>query len=128
MTRSACWLAWQGQDELLAALRKIQVVGIGPGKGAAATRFARPVMDVTAWPLEECLDGFWSPGLSLARLRALATAPDAAAPTCCCARSYRRRRRSVGKTWLPHWPSPTSSSPRTTQSQVRPAVHRNGGG
>ena len=31
-------------------------------------------------PLEECLDGFWSPGLSPARLRALATAPDAAAP------------------------------------------------
>ena len=31
-------------------------------------------------PLEECLDGFWSPGLSPARLRALATAPDAGAP------------------------------------------------
>ncbi len=31
-------------------------------------------------PLEEGLDGFWSPGLSPARLRALATAPDAAAP------------------------------------------------
>ena len=31
-------------------------------------------------PLEECLDGFWSPGLSPARLRALATAPDTAAP------------------------------------------------
>ena len=31
-------------------------------------------------PLEDCLDGFWSPGLSPARLRALATAPDAAAP------------------------------------------------
>ena len=26
------------------------------------------------------LDGFWSPGLSPARLRALATAPDTAAP------------------------------------------------
>ena len=31
-------------------------------------------------PLEECLDGFWSPGLSPARLRALASAPEAAAP------------------------------------------------
>ena len=32
-------------------------------------------------PLEECLDGFWSPGLSPARLRALAAAgPGAAAP------------------------------------------------
>ena len=33
-----------------------------------------------AAPLEESLDGFWSPGLSPARLRALATVPDAAAP------------------------------------------------
>ena len=31
-------------------------------------------------PLEECLDSFWSPGLSPARLRALATAPESAAP------------------------------------------------
>jgi hypothetical protein len=35
---------------------------------------------VPAPPLEECLDGFWSPALSPARLRALATAPDAGAP------------------------------------------------
>ncbi len=31
-------------------------------------------------PLGQCLDRFWSPGLSPARLRALATAPDSAAP------------------------------------------------
>ena len=31
-------------------------------------------------PLEACLDSFWSPGLSPARLRALATAPESAAP------------------------------------------------
>ena len=37
-------------------------------------------LDVPAAPLEECLDGFWSPGLSPARLRALASAPDAGAP------------------------------------------------
>jgi hypothetical protein len=37
-------------------------------------------LDVSAPPLEECLEGFWSPGLSPARLRALATTPDASAP------------------------------------------------
>jgi hypothetical protein len=30
---------------------------------------------VPAPPLAECLDGFWSPGLSPARLRAMPTAP-----------------------------------------------------
>jgi hypothetical protein len=35
---------------------------------------------VPAAPLAECLDTFWSPGLSPARLRALSTAPSAAAP------------------------------------------------
>jgi hypothetical protein len=35
---------------------------------------------VPAPPLAECLDGFWSPGLSPARLRALAAAPGSAAP------------------------------------------------
>ena len=40
----------------------------------------RPGLDGPAPPLEECLDGFWSPGLSPARLRALAAAPAAAAP------------------------------------------------
>jgi len=78
-------LAWRGRarDELLAALRQIQAAGTGPGPDAAAARPAPATgagLDVPAPPLEECLDGFWSPGLSPARLRALASAPDAAAP------------------------------------------------
>ena len=80
-------LAWRGKarDELLAALRLIQAAGRRPGPGPAGWRPrraspARPGLDVPGPPLEECLDGFWSPGLSPARLRALATAPDAAAP------------------------------------------------
>ena len=79
-------LAWRGKarDELLAALRQIQAGGSGPGRDAQgrevpAAGAARPGLDVPAPPLEECLDGFWSPGLSPARLRALATAPDAGA-------------------------------------------------
>jgi len=76
-------LAWRGKgrDELLTELRRIQ--GGGTGQNAAANRLAAATgagLDVTAPPLEECLDGFWSPGLSPARLRALAAAPDAAAP------------------------------------------------
>jgi hypothetical protein len=35
---------------------------------------------VPAPPLEACLDSFWSPRLSPARLRALATAPESAVP------------------------------------------------
>jgi len=70
-------LAWRGKDraELLAALRRIQ--GSPERAGAPAER---DVLDVPAPPLAECLDGFWSPGLSPARLRALATAPNSAAP------------------------------------------------
>jgi uncharacterized Zn finger protein len=70
-------LAWRGKDraELLAALRRIQ--GSPDRAGAPAERDA---LDVPAPPLAECLDGFWSPGLSPARLRALATAPNSAAP------------------------------------------------
>jgi uncharacterized Zn finger protein len=78
-------LAWRGKgrDELLTALRQIQPTGSagrgspGPGQAGAATRAA---LDVPASPLEECLEGFWSPGLSPARLRALAMARDSAAP------------------------------------------------
>jgi len=78
-------LAWRGRarDELLAALRQIQAAGTGPGPDGAAGRPAPATgagLDVPAPPLEQCLDGFWSPGLSPARLRALASAPDAAAP------------------------------------------------
>ena len=75
-------LAWRGKarDDLLAALRRIQAGGSGPGQGVPAAGAARPGLDVPAPALEECLDGFWSPGLSPARLRALATVPEAAAP------------------------------------------------
>jgi uncharacterized Zn finger protein len=78
-------LAWRGKarDELLAALRRIQGAGAGPGRDASAGRLAPDTgagLDVSAPPLEECLDGFWSPGLSPARLRALTSGPEAAAP------------------------------------------------
>jgi len=81
-------LAWRGQprDELLAALRRIQSGSAGAGGPGAARALRDPAgrapdgLDGPARPLEECLDGFWSPGLSPARLRALATVPDAAAP------------------------------------------------
>ena len=80
-------LAWRGKarDELLTALRRIQAGGSGPGSGSGSGPgrdglAAGAVLDVPAPPLEDCLDGFWSPGLSPARLRALATAPDAGAP------------------------------------------------
>jgi uncharacterized Zn finger protein len=70
-------LAWRGKgrDELLAALRQIQAEAPGP-----ATRPAPAALDVPARPLAECLEAFWSPGLSPARLRALATAPAPVAP------------------------------------------------
>jgi uncharacterized Zn finger protein len=66
-------LAWRGRgrQELLASLRRIT---------AAEPEAPRPVIEVTSRPLAECLDGFWSPALSPARLRAMpaapATAPD----------------------------------------------------
>jgi uncharacterized Zn finger protein len=91
-------LAWRGKgrEELLAALRRIQAAahgspaGQGPGdldlgSGSAAA----PGSDRRTWltsldgpvkPLSECLESFWSAGLSPARLRALATAPGPAAP------------------------------------------------
>jgi uncharacterized Zn finger protein len=80
-------LAWRakGREELLAALRRIQADSAGrdspgPGRESPASHAARAVLDVPSPPLDECLDGFWSPGLSPARLRALAAAPGAAAP------------------------------------------------
>jgi uncharacterized Zn finger protein len=66
-------LAWRGRgrEELLAALRKA---------GAPEPAAPRPVIEVTDRPLADCLDDFWTPGLSQARLRALpaaaATVPD----------------------------------------------------
>jgi uncharacterized Zn finger protein len=70
-------LAWRGKEraELLAALRRIQG---SPDQGEAPAE--RGALDVPAPPLGQCLDGFWSPGLSPARLRALAAAPESAAP------------------------------------------------
>jgi uncharacterized Zn finger protein len=70
-------LAWRGKDraELLATLRRIQG---SPDHGEAPAE--RGALDVPAPPLGQCLDGFWSPGLSPARLRALAAAPDSATP------------------------------------------------
>jgi uncharacterized Zn finger protein len=84
-------LAWRGKgrDELLTALRQIQGAGgalpAGASSAGAPTAGApagtsRAALDVPAPPLAECLDGFWSPGLSPARLRALAAAPGSAAP------------------------------------------------
>jgi uncharacterized Zn finger protein len=66
-------LAWRGRgrDELLASLRLVAAADDPP---------PRPVIDVAGRPLAECLDGFWSPGLTPARLRARpavpVTAPD----------------------------------------------------
>jgi hypothetical protein len=66
-------LAWRGRgrEALLASLRH---------GGGAAPDEGRPVLDVPAAPLSDCLDDFWSASLSPARLRALpaspATAPD----------------------------------------------------
>ncbi len=78
-------LAWRGRgrEELLAALRQIQAAGPAVPAGAAAgtdPRSWRASLDGPASPLAECLEAFWSPGLSPARLRALSTAPSPAAP------------------------------------------------
>jgi uncharacterized Zn finger protein len=75
-------LAWRGKgrEELLAALSQLQG-GAGAAEPADPGEDGwRASLDVAAKPLAECLDTFWSPGLSPARLRALATAPSPAAP------------------------------------------------
>jgi uncharacterized Zn finger protein len=63
-------LAWRGRgrEELLAALRLA---------GAGQPVLPRPVIEVADRPLAECLDDFWTPGLSAARLRAMPAAPPA---------------------------------------------------
>ena len=81
-------LAWRGKgrEELLTALRGIQGAAGAAGRasepaGAAGPAGAsRAALDVPAPPLAECLETFWSPGLSPARLRALATAPGSTTP------------------------------------------------
>ena len=74
-------LAWRGRgrEELLGALRR-QSAAPGPGPGGVTGPAGFSLEKVDAPPLAECLDTFWSPGLSPARLRALATAPSPAAP------------------------------------------------
>ena len=59
-----CMLAWRGRgrEPLLGALRR---------SAPAAPQQLRQVIDVPSAPLADYLDGFWSPGLSQARLRAL---------------------------------------------------------
>ena len=77
-------LAWRGRgrEELLAALRQLQGrPGAAGGAAAGTDQGSWPSsLDGQARPLAECLEEFWSPGLSPARLRALATAPNPAAP------------------------------------------------
>jgi uncharacterized Zn finger protein len=87
-------LAWRGKgrDDLLAALRQIKVRGTTSGAADAgltgrggsapgtADRDGCLNLDVPARPLAECLETFWSPGLSPARLRALSAATAPAAP------------------------------------------------
>ncbi len=87
-------LAWRGRsrDDLLASLRRITGQGAA-GQGAAGQGTAErdpalrgpamqaaAVIDVTGAPLADCLDGFWSPAMSQAALRArpvtAAAAPD----------------------------------------------------
>jgi len=83
-------LAWRGKgrEELLAALRKIHAgsrdaladAGQAGPPGSPPGTARRAALDVPGRPLAECLGSFWSPGLSPARLRALATGPGPAAP------------------------------------------------
>ena len=81
-------LAWRGKgrDELLAALRRIQGGSLAPDgdeahlAGSGGGTALRAILDVPVPPLEQSLEAFWSPGLSPARLRALATAAGPAAP------------------------------------------------
>ncbi len=81
-------LAWRGKgrDELLAALRRIQGGSLAPDgdeahpAGSGGGTALRAILDVPVPPLEQSLEAFWSPGLSPARLRALAAAAGPAAP------------------------------------------------
>jgi uncharacterized Zn finger protein len=81
-------LAWRGKgrDELLGALRQIQAGAAGSSAGSrdrsgqTAGSGWEASLDMPTKPLAECLEAFWSPGLSPARLRALSTAPSPAAP------------------------------------------------
>jgi uncharacterized Zn finger protein len=81
-------LAWRGKgrEELLAPLRRGKAAPQSergaPSQAVESASAARAVLaDVTGPPLARALADFWSPGLSPARLRALAVAaPAAVAP------------------------------------------------
>ena len=66
-------------DELLTALRQIQGAG-GVSQPDTPAGTSRAALDVSAPPPAECLDGFWSPGLSPSRLRMLAATPGSVTP------------------------------------------------
>ena len=108
-------LAWRGQarDELLAALRDPGQASGSPTPGddprtrpGPTGTDSRPILDVPAAPLAECLEDFWSARLSPARLRALSR-PARPRPTCCCGCSPRRPCRSEARTWPTSWLPPT---------------------
>jgi uncharacterized Zn finger protein len=86
-------LAWRGRgrEKVLAALRKLTGARPAPGASSAgpagigasagAGTASRAGLDALAsLPLEDCLDAFWSPGLSPGRLRALSAVPPSATP------------------------------------------------
>jgi uncharacterized Zn finger protein len=69
-------LAWRGRgrEELLGALRR-RPAAQEPGPAGASGPGAFPLRKISAPPLAESLDRFWSPGLTRARLRAAQTVP-----------------------------------------------------
>jgi uncharacterized Zn finger protein len=73
-------LAWRGRgrEDLLAALRR-RPVARDPGPGGVTGPGAVPLRNISAAPLAESLDRFWSPGLTPARLRAAQAVPATAA-------------------------------------------------
>ncbi len=74
-------LAWRGRgrEDLLGALRR-RPVAQDPGPGEMTGPGQDPLRKISAAPLAESLDRFWSPGLTRARLRVAqavpATVPD----------------------------------------------------
>ncbi len=70
-------LAWRGRDraDLLAALRGPAASRDGPGGAPARPGSAAAQAAPAAAPLAQCLDRFWSPGVSRARLRAAQATP-----------------------------------------------------
>ena len=82
-------LAWRGRGRDGTARGPAPASGRRDGPGRGQIPRTRPVprsrpvavsLEVPAKPLAECLEAFWSPGLSPARLRALSAAPSPAAP------------------------------------------------